>query len=58
MPQANLTALLLGLGGAAADAFNFTGTLESVTINITEQELTEEQIRTYREGRAAAAFAQ
>jgi len=30
--------------------FNFTGKLAKVTINITEEELTEEQIRQYREG--------
>jgi arylsulfatase len=38
--------------------FDFTGTLETVTIQITEQTLTEEQLRQYREGRAQAAFAQ
>jgi arylsulfatase len=38
--------------------FDFTGTLETVTIQITEHTLTEEQLRQYREGRANAAFAQ
>jgi arylsulfatase len=38
--------------------FDFTGTLETVTINIADHPLTEEQIRAYREGRARAAFAQ
>ncbi|HEY7673544.1 MAG TPA: arylsulfatase [Gammaproteobacteria bacterium] len=38
--------------------FDFTGTLEVVTIQITEHTLTEEQLRQYRDGRANAAFAQ
>jgi arylsulfatase len=38
--------------------FDFTGTLETVTIQITEHTLTEQQLRQYREGRANAAFAQ
>jgi len=38
--------------------FEFTGTLEKVTINITEQKLTEEQLRKYREGRLKAAMSQ
>ena len=38
--------------------FNFTGKLEKVTINISEEKLTEEQIRQYREGRVKAAMAQ
>jgi arylsulfatase len=38
--------------------FDFTGTLESVTIQITEHKLTEEQLRQYREGRVKAALAQ
>jgi arylsulfatase len=37
--------------------FNFTGKLEKVTVNITEQPLTEEQLKKYREGRAKAALA-
>ena len=37
--------------------FKFTGTLEKVTINISEEKLTEEQLRKYREGRAKAALA-
>ena len=38
--------------------FKFTGDLESVTINITEKELTPEQLQKYREGRVKAALAQ
>jgi arylsulfatase len=38
--------------------FDFTGTLEEVTINITEHKLTEEQLQQYREGRVKAALAQ
>jgi arylsulfatase A-like enzyme len=38
--------------------FNFTGKLEKVTINITDQPLTKEQLQRYREGRAKAALAQ
>jgi arylsulfatase len=38
--------------------FNFTGKLEKVTINITEEQLTDEQLQKYREGRARAALAQ
>jgi arylsulfatase len=38
--------------------FKFTGEIESVTINITEKELTPEQLRKYREGRLKAALAQ
>jgi arylsulfatase len=38
--------------------FDFTGELETVTINITEHELTEEQLQAYREGRLKAALAQ
>jgi arylsulfatase len=38
--------------------FNFTGKLEKVTINITEEQLTDEQLQRYREGRARAALAQ
>ena len=37
--------------------FKFTGELETVTINITESELTEDQINQYRQGRAKAALA-
>ena len=38
--------------------FNFTGKLEKVTINITEEQLTDEQLQRYREGRAKAALSQ
>ena len=38
--------------------FKFTGELKKVTINITEQKLTEEQLQHYREGRVKAALAQ
>lgn len=38
--------------------FNFTGKLEKVTINITEEKLTEEQLKKYREGRVKAALAE
>jgi hypothetical protein len=38
--------------------FDFTGTLEEVTINIAEHKLTEEQLQQYREGRLKAALAQ
>lgn len=38
--------------------FKFTGQLEKVTINITDEPLTEEQLQKYREGRARAALAQ
>jgi arylsulfatase A-like enzyme len=38
--------------------FEFTGDLETVTINITDHELTDEQLQAYREGRAKAALAQ
>ena len=36
--------------------FAFTGNLERVTINVTEEQLTDEQIREYREGRARVAL--
>ena len=38
--------------------FKFTGELEKVTINITEQKLTEEQLEQYRQGRVRSAIAQ
>jgi hypothetical protein len=38
--------------------FKFTGKLEKVTVNITEEELTEEQLQKYREGRVKAALAE
>jgi arylsulfatase len=38
--------------------FKFTGELEKVTINITEEKLTEEQLQKYREGRVRSAIAQ
>jgi hypothetical protein len=38
--------------------FDFTGSLEQVTINIAEHKLTEEELRRYREGRLKAALAQ
>ncbi len=38
--------------------FRFTGKIEKVTINVTEQKLTEEQLRKYREGRLKGALAQ
>jgi hypothetical protein len=38
--------------------FDFTGTLEKVTIHIAEHKLTEEELRQYREGRLKAALAQ
>jgi hypothetical protein len=37
--------------------FEFTGALEKVTINISEQTLTEEELQQYREGRLKAALA-
>ncbi len=38
--------------------FKFTGELEKVTINIADHKLTEEELRSYREGRLKAAMAQ
>jgi len=38
--------------------FKFTGAIEKVTINITEEKLTEEQLEKYRHGRANSAIAQ
>jgi arylsulfatase len=38
--------------------FKFTGDLEKVTINITEEKLTEEQLEQYRQGRVRSAIAQ
>jgi len=38
--------------------FKFTGKLEKVTINITEEKLTEEQLEQYRQGRVKSAIAQ
>lgn len=38
--------------------FKFTGRLEKVTINITEEKLTEEQLEQYRQGRVKSAIAQ
>jgi len=38
--------------------FKFTGTLHKVTINISEEKLTEEQLQKYREGRLQGALAQ
>jgi arylsulfatase len=38
--------------------FKFTGGLEKVTINITEETLTEEQLEQYRQGRVRSAIAQ
>jgi arylsulfatase A-like enzyme len=38
--------------------FKFTGEIEGVTVNITEKELTPEQLKKYREGRVKAALAQ
>jgi arylsulfatase len=38
--------------------FKFTGELEKVTINITEEKLTEEQLEQYRQGRVRSAIAQ
>jgi arylsulfatase len=38
--------------------FNFTGKLEKVTINIAEEQLTEEQLQQYREGRLKGALAE
>ena len=38
--------------------FKFTGELEKVTINITEEKLTEEQLEKYRQGRVRSAIAQ
>jgi len=38
--------------------FEFTGELEKVTIHISEQKLTEEQLQQYREGRVKAALAE
>ena len=38
--------------------FKFTGKLEKVTINISDDKLTEEELRQYREGRVKAAMAQ
>ena len=38
--------------------FKFTGKLEKVTINITEEELTEELLEQYRQGRVRSAIAQ
>jgi hypothetical protein len=38
--------------------FKFNGTLNKVTINITEEKLTEEQLEQYRQGRVKSAIAQ
>jgi len=38
--------------------FKFTGDIEKLTINITEEELTEEQLEKYRQGRIKGALAQ
>jgi len=38
--------------------FKFTGKLDKVTINITEEKLTEEQLEQYRQGRVRSAIAQ
>jgi arylsulfatase len=38
--------------------FDFTGTLEKVTIHIAEHKLTDEDLQKYREGRLKAALAQ
>jgi arylsulfatase A-like enzyme len=38
--------------------FKFTGEIEKVTINITEQKLTEEELEKYRQGRVRSAIAQ
>lgn len=38
--------------------FNFTGKLEKMTINISEEKLTDEQLKKYREARAKAALSQ
>jgi len=38
--------------------FKFTGKLEKVTINITEEKLTEEELEKYRQGRVKSAIAQ
>jgi hypothetical protein len=38
--------------------FDFTGTLEQVTIHIAEHKLTDEELQQYREGRLKAALAQ
>ena len=38
--------------------FKFTGKLEKVTINITDHEISDEELQRYREGRAKAALAQ
>jgi arylsulfatase A-like enzyme len=38
--------------------FNFTGDIEKVTINITEEKLTEEELEKYRQGRVQSAIAQ
>jgi hypothetical protein len=38
--------------------FKFTGKLEKVTINITEEKLTEEELERYRQGRVKSAIAQ
>jgi hypothetical protein len=38
--------------------FKFTRKLEKVTINITEEKLTEEQLEEYRQGRVQSAIAQ
>ena len=38
--------------------FKFTHKLEKVTINITEEKLTEEQLEEYRQGRVQSAIAQ
>jgi hypothetical protein len=38
--------------------FNFTGKLEKVIVNIAEEQLTEEQLQKYREGRLKAALSE
>jgi hypothetical protein len=37
--------------------FKFTGKLEKVTINITEQKLTEQELEKYGQGRVRSAIA-
>ena len=43
---------------AAKSPFKFSGNLEKVTINITEEKLTEDQLEQYRQGRVRSAIAQ
>ena len=59
MPAGMLHAIGVVFAAIAAKApFKFSGNLEKVTINITEEKLTEDQLEQYRQGRVRSAIAQ